>query len=135
MVATMFAGQYQVRDRWLIVLETHHAATLLASPIPPMIIESRRSRMVAMSAAVPGSADCVGWLAPVVVGLEDVADEKVTELGIDDAVKDAVVDVADSVAFEVAEDRMDDTAFDDVATFPELVRFELEAAGLAIEIG
>lgn len=89
-----------------------------------------------MSAAVPGSADCVGWLGPVVVGLEeDVADEKATELGIDVAVKDAVVDVADSVAFEVAEDRIDDTVFDDVATFPELVRFELEAAGLAIEIG
>ena len=92
--------------------------------------------MVAMSAAVPGSADCVGWLGPVVVGLEeDVADEKTTELGIDVAAKDAVVDVADSVAFEVAEDRIDDNAFDDVATFPELVRFELEAAGLAIEIG
>ena len=49
-----------------------------------------------MSAAVPGSADCVGWLAPVVVGLEeDVADEQATELGIDENKSISRVGVSD----------------------------------------
>ncbi len=92
-----------------------------------------------MSAAVPGSADCVGWLTSVVVGLDDVTDETADEPGMEVAVKGDAVDVADSVrvVFEVGTegDRIDvrDVAFEDVAdTFPEVVRFE---APLEIEAG
>ena len=113
--------------------DTHHAATSLAFPIPPIIIESRRSRMVAMSAAVPGSDDCVGWLTgPVTVKLEDVTDGAAVEPGMEvpDMDSDGAVDVVDPVALELAteEYRMDDAVCEKVAdAFPEVVRFGLGA--------
>ena len=105
--------------------------------MPERIKVSLRSRTVAMSARVPGSSVCVGWLGAVevIVAEVELVDESVADVTVvetDVEVCDKEVDPETSVLDAAVDDTADVSVESDAVVDAEAVRDEVKESGTEV---